>query len=482
MRLGGDSLHAAALASRIWQEVGAAPSVAGVLTEGTPERIAELLARERDAAQMPPIPIGGMPAPITDSQTHFLLAEELGRGEESVIFAGFEVEGLLDVEAFDRALLDVIARHDVLHARYLDGPEGPQLERAPVPGRMELVALGSGPLKDLAGLATARLDLLQGRPVGVAIDAGEEQSMLCVAMHHAALDGESEDIFLRDLSTAYSARVGPGQAGMAGLPPEFTAYIRWHRSLVESVAEREERFWSEELRAVEPLPWSHGSGPEQGSHRRMPLDLGVGSLQRLEASAAEQGMTPHGLALADFFVALGETSGADDFAVGTSVSGRRHPAFDDTIGCFLNSIAVCPGSLAGSDAAAARSKVWEALRRALANQDLPFARVARMWDCDQAVSHPVFQVFFEFQRAPANLQLAGCKVNRAPLEHLGGTLFDIYLELVLAPDQRTLSGSLITRDSVNIADVRTLADKLAGLLDCAPGRVEQRYSAAKGSR
>ena len=462
--LGGDSLHATHLASRMWQEAGAAPSVPALLSAGTPVRIAELLVREQEAARMPPVPAGALPVPLADSQAGFVLAEELGRGAENVIVAAFEIEGPFDVEGFDRALLDVVARHDILHVRYADGPEGLQLERVPVPEPGTLLAEGEAPLEELAEIAFQGVDLFGGRPVAAAVSPREAQALLCVAMHHAALDGESEDLLLRDLGSAYASRIGYGMPGAIELPTEFAAYVRWHRLLLEEVAERQELFWRQELRGVEPLPWSVGAESASAEYRRFPLSL-EGCRGRIQARAESAGMTPHGIALTDFFVALRDVGAADDFAVGTSVSGRRHPAFDDTVGCFLNSVAVRPGAIGKAPLPLVQERVWAALHRSLSHQDLPLSRVVRLCEEGQPVSHPVFQAFFEFQRAPADLDLVGCRVRRRSLERLGGTLFDVYLELRAATGDGELEGSLIVRDSaVDEADAEALTTSLEVLL------------------
>ena len=69
-------------------------------------------------------------------------------------------------------------------------------------------------------------------------------------MHHIASDGWSISPFLRDLSTAYAARMAGTAPGWMPLPVQYADFTVWQREVLAADEERQLEFWRERLAEV----------------------------------------------------------------------------------------------------------------------------------------------------------------------------------------------------------------------------------------
>ncbi|MDT0347876.1 condensation domain-containing protein, partial [Streptomyces litchfieldiae] len=120
------------------------------------------------------------------------------------------LSGRLDRVALERALADVVARHEALRTVY---EESDGVLYQVIRDRVE-VALTSVPVPG-ADLAEAvrragvePFDLAADVPWRVSLfEAGPEDHVLVWVLHHIAVDGWSVGVVLRDVGVAYAARV-----------------------------------------------------------------------------------------------------------------------------------------------------------------------------------------------------------------------------------------------------------------------------------
>ena len=66
-------------------------------------------------------------------------------------------------------------------------------------------------------------------------------------MHHIASDGWSMGPLLRDLGTAYAARLAGAAPAWVPLPVQYADYTVWQAGLLAADEERQLAFWRERL-------------------------------------------------------------------------------------------------------------------------------------------------------------------------------------------------------------------------------------------
>src|SRR6478736_7238362 len=96
-------------------------------------------------------------------------------------------------------------------------------------------------MKDgLREAARRGFDLSREIPLRVQVfEAGEEEHVLLVLMHHIATDGWSMGPLTRDLGEAYRARRSGRKAEWKKLEVQYADYTLWQREMLGSEEERE---------------------------------------------------------------------------------------------------------------------------------------------------------------------------------------------------------------------------------------------------
>ncbi|HYG62804.1 MAG TPA: amino acid adenylation domain-containing protein, partial [Thermoanaerobaculia bacterium] len=356
--LGGHSLLGVQVISRVRAAFGVELPVRALFNARTIAGLAALVeeATRGGAAPLPPLVAeprgeGGLPLSFAQQRLWFLHQLDPDSTAYNMPVA-VRLAGELDRPALERALREVVRRHEALRTtfRQVDGRAVQVI--APWPD----LAL---PLVDLAGLGTAReaealrlatsesrrpFDLERGplfRPVLLRVAAGDH--IVSATMHHIVSDERSLEVFVREVTALYAA-FGTGlPSRLPELPVQYGDYAVWQRRWLAGAAmEGELAFWRRELQGLPPvleLP-ADRPRPEVRSTRGGSLDrdLGAAPATRLRDLARELGATPFMVALAAYQAFLGRFAGVEDLAVGVPVAGRTLQEVEDLIGFFVNTL------------------------------------------------------------------------------------------------------------------------------------------------
>ncbi|HET9226708.1 MAG TPA: amino acid adenylation domain-containing protein [Thermoanaerobaculia bacterium] len=356
--LGGHSLTGAQVVSRLRQVFQVdlplrvlfeAPTVAGMAAEierlrrqGTPERPAISSFRQDRSA----------PAPLSFAQERFWTGRHVeARTVASTIPTLVAFEGRLDLECLRRAMQVIVERHEVFRTTFRDGAGGPvQVVHDAVPVRL--------PVVDLEGIAPARQraeihlrSTLDGRshfdyergPLfrTTVFRFSERESAVLFTIHHVAFDGWSTGVLLGELSALYNAFRESGLSPLRPLAAQYQDFARWQRqTLAGETLAKEVAFWREHLRGAVPLDLSGGRRPARPTWEAGIETFAIpGELERkLDAFAAEQGVTLFMTLLAAFKTLLHQETGSNDVVVTGLFANRNQIEIENLIGNFYNGL------------------------------------------------------------------------------------------------------------------------------------------------
>ncbi|WP_050577288.1 non-ribosomal peptide synthetase [Pseudomonas cremoricolorata] len=257
------------------------------------------------------------------------------------------LSGALDSAALQRALQQVIERHDILRSRFVQVDE----QASQVVDRQAQLHLQR---HDLSALSEAereqRLQQLMNTEAGTPfvleqapliraslIALAPQRHVLLLNMHHIVSDAWSNPILMRDLAAAYQGQALPRPA------LQYADYARWQRDDYPATAAHDQAaaYWRAYLgEAITPLslPTDHPRDaarvPLAASHA---LTLPGEQVQRLNRFCQAHGLTPFVVLLGAWQLLLGRYAGQDDFTVGVPNASRNQAQTQDLVGYFVSS-------------------------------------------------------------------------------------------------------------------------------------------------
>ncbi|MDI3284230.1 non-ribosomal peptide synthetase [Polyangium sp. 15x6] len=440
--LGGHSLMATQIISRMRDAFGVRVPLRALFERPTVELLAEHVDALRLAEESVAAPAriqktprdGALPASFAQRQLWLLDQLDLGRAYHSQF--AVTLEGPLDVPALERALQEIVRRHEALRTSFLEeGGEVWQIIRPPPAFSLRIVDLsGLAPRSRddavrswIAADGDERIDLERGPMLrGRLLRLGEERFVLLLTMHHIAFDGWSIGILSRELSELYSAFSRGRPSCLPELSIQYADYaVRQRDGLRGEVFERELGLVCERLRGAPTLldlpSMTDTVAPQRHGERRagsVTLRLDQEIAEGLRRIGRQSGATLFMVTLAAFQVLLSRHTGVDDLLVGTPVANREPESLAPLIGYFVNTV-VLRADLTGNPTfmeflGRTRAEALWAFER----QELPFEQIVEALAVERVPGrNPLVQVLFTVQNAPtASLELSGISVAPFPLE------------------------------------------------------------------
>ena len=466
-RLGGHSLSASRLASRIWRDLGVElpltavferPTIAALATvvgalEGASSAAAPGAGAASPAPALVPVPRRG-PPPLSFGQERLWLEHRLEPASAAYnLPMTVRLDGRLDADALARALTEIVRRHEVLRTLFRDtGGRGAQVIRTagPPPPLIDLLRLAHA-APDAArriGAADARrpFDLAAEPPLRAAlVRAGRRRHLLLLTFHHIASDGWSDAVFFRELGALYDAFSGGRPSPLPVLPIQVADVAIWQRRwLTGDALEARLSYWRRQLGPPrEPLDLA-GDRPrapvrgDRGGRRRFAF---TGQARAaLEDLGRRTGSTLFMVLLAGYQALLHRLTGQDRIAVGTPVAARGRPETEGLIGFFVNTLVLRVDCTGDPAAAALLGRVREVTLGAQAHQDLPFDRLVRELEPERDPGRtPLFQTMVVMQQPLDPIRLRGLE-SRFEMRDNGASMFD--LTLYLTPVEEGLEGTM----------------------------------------
>ncbi|MFF3350241.1 amino acid adenylation domain-containing protein [Streptomyces sp. NPDC002779] len=477
--LGGQSLLAVRLVSRIRATLGAEVDLREVFEAPTP---AGLAARCGGPAETRP-PLTRRPrseqAPLSPSQLRFWFQGQLEEGtggtDTRVITTALRLSGELDVPALRAALRDVVQRHESLRTvlPVTGGVAHQQVLEAGDVTAMELESVSDDEVSTrIAEFAATGFDLTREVPLRAKLLAvGPTEHVLVVAVHHIAFDGWSAAPFVGDLASAYAARAADTAPEWAELPVQYRDFTLWQSELLQAdgLEKRQLDFWRETLRNLPeelalPLdrPRPALASGRAGSVR---LHIPPERCAALERLARDHGSSLFMVLHAVVAGVLSRTGAGEDVVVGSPVAGRSDVGLEELVGCFVNTVVVRSDVSGDPSFGELLGRVRSGVLGALEHQDVPFERVVEAVNpVRSAGRHPLFQVMLSLQNnAVAQGQFRGLDTELLEIE--GDDRIDFDLLFDVHERAGGLEGRLLfARDLFEEATARRLAGCLEHLV------------------
>jgi len=396
----------------------------------------EILRRYERGIRTPPIvpvPHDGQ-IPLAFSQRRLWFLDKLDPGLAAYNMpATFEIKGILEISALERALNEIINRHESLRTRIFEVNGHPYQEIMPAL-KITLPIIDVSHLSQAA--ASIEVERIAVEDARAAFDLGtaplvrakllrlsDNRHVFILNFHHIVSDGSSVVVFFEELAMLYGSFLEGKPSPLVPLLVQFPDYCIWQSGILQSPEIcLQLQYWRKQLEMCEsvlnlPTDYRHGSVVSYCGAKQSVV-LSDELTRRLRELGLQEGATIFMILLAGFYLLLSRHTGQRDLIVGAAVAGRNHPEIERVIGFFINVLALRAKIPAEITFLKFLHQVRETCLDAYTHQDLPFERIIEEIKPEREIGRqPLVQVLFNLaDSAERFLKLPGCEVvKRAPL-------------------------------------------------------------------
>ncbi|MEN7551662.1 amino acid adenylation domain-containing protein [Rapidithrix thailandica] len=343
---GGNSLHAARLASLLKRHMGFQQGIRFVFKYNTIAEQAAFLAKAVTSQEevIPRVP----------KQTHYRLSAFQERiyvlckegGEAYHIPGGLELKGPLDKEALQGSFRYLIDKHELFRSVFEKNKYGEPVRRTLDSESThfklsELTMNSSAEITHyLHQIATQPFDLANDLPLRFTlVSVSEKHHYLLYCLHHIVADGWSLHIMVRDLMDTYTQLLQGKNPDHTPLPFQFQDFLAWHE---QQTLEEAEQYWKQQLAAPLPvldIPIDHRRPQEKTFHGDSKhLSIPSKVVTALNSLCLLHNTTLFTALLTSIRTLLYRYTHQQDSILGTVMGGREHPDMENQIGPYLNTL------------------------------------------------------------------------------------------------------------------------------------------------
>jgi acyl transferase domain-containing protein/acyl carrier protein len=432
--LGGDSLKANMMMSRIKKELNVSISIGDIFNTPWVKQLAEKLgSREESEDAYFAVELAEKREyyPLSPIQRRFYIMNEIaGIGAASNLNFAMMMEGRLDREKLERAFCSLIQRHESLRTSFvmLQG-EPVQVIHQDVDFGIESISAPEAETDTVIEKFVRPFDLTEAPLLRVGVVRfSEERYLLMMDVHHIVSDAISFMVMIRELTALYEGKE---------LPPlrvHYRDFSLWHsRQVGKAAMRRQEEFWLGQFKDGIPVLEIFADYPrppvQSFGGETIHFEFDGALMEKVNRLMRETDTTLYMVLLAAFTVTLSKYSGQDDIVVGSPVSGRDHPDFENIVGVFINAVAMRNYPAGEKTFLEFLNGLKDNTLKAYENQGYPIGQLIERLDAGRDISrNPLYDAELVIQNMERPmLKLGDLKFSSLPYD-TRATLLDIFLE------------------------------------------------------
>ncbi|MED1666477.1 non-ribosomal peptide synthetase [Brevibacillus laterosporus] len=412
--LGGHSLKAMMLVSRIHKDFGVKVPLKEVFSRPTVKELAAYLTQSEEANY---IEIEAAEKktyyPVTAAQKRMYIAQQWEADEATSSYHMpfmMEITGPLQVDKLQQILKSLVERHEALRTSFHMIDEVlMQKIHADVLWDLDIdiepVVAVEQEIEDKMFQFLRKFDLSEAslfRAKLLRVNAN--QHVLLLDMHHIISDGFSYQIFFEELTKLYQGEE---------LPPlkiQYKDYAVWqHSEEQQKRLQQQEEYWLRQFQGEIPvleLPTDYQRPVDkQFAGALFTYELSVDITEKLRKLAIREKTTLYTVLLTVYNVLLTKYTSQEDIIVGTPIAGRPHADLDRVFGMFVNTLAIRTTPKVDYSFLEYLSEVKETVLGAYQNPDYPFEELVERTLVQRDISrNPLFDVMFSVEKLPSAVQ------------------------------------------------------------------------------
>ncbi|PJH94193.1 non-ribosomal peptide synthetase [Bacillus sp. SN1] len=422
-QLGGQSLKAAALVSRIHKKLNVELPLSEVFSYPTVESMAVKLTslKEHAFTQIEPADQREV-YPLSFSQKrlyalHQLADDSTGYNMPAVL----ELRGNLDRQRLRSVLIELVNRHEALRTVFvLDRGEPVQIIYPEIAFDLKELEMESEQMLESAIESFIKPFDLSSGPLfrACVITMGNNRGFLLLDMHHIIADGVSMSTLVQEFTDLYCEKELPA------LNLHYKDFAVWQQEKYpKELYKKQEAYWLDQLGGSLPVL----ELPLDKTRPRLP-DFSGGTIEvnidkdtadELHRLMVETGTTLYMILLAVYSILLSKLSGQEDIVVGTPAAGRPHADLERVIGMFVNTLAMRSQPEGHKTFSSYLQDIRHLALTAYEHQDYPFEELADKLDTQREVNrNPLFDAMLVLQSSEDfQFEVPGLSISSVTPKH-----------------------------------------------------------------
>ncbi|MFN0204442.1 MAG: amino acid adenylation domain-containing protein, partial [Bacteroidia bacterium] len=440
--VGGHSIKAAQLVSRIYQQWEIKIQIAKIFEVRTLRRIAQEVDNHkgRTKLSLQPAPLQTS-YPISPIQQRLLILEEWEQGNSPYLLSfSLEIKGALDILKLNKVINQLVEKYEILRT-YFPKKEDNWVMKISPPENIDILSK-KYPLN--------QFDLTQEPPIFFHLNAlSADTFVLDFQVHHALLDGISIQLLIAEILQAYQNQ---------SIKTAHFQYKDYAYYLSKSADNQDLTWWITQFSSEIPVlafPTNYARPIyQQYEGEVLQIEFPRGLSTKIYHFIQGNQVTLQQFMLANFYILLYKYSQQNDLVVGIPFHGRTLPECEEMLGMFVNML---PLRLTFSPEMPFADFLQQLVAKSLVAQEKSNFRLEELVEAlnppRNTGRNPLFDVSFVVQNLATFPSNIGDLEIRPVYKERNTSLFDFSFEVIPHDNKLTLNveyaTSLFTKEFIS---------------------------------
>jgi surfactin family lipopeptide synthetase A/fengycin family lipopeptide synthetase D len=390
--IGGHSLKATQVVSRIYKDMNAVITLAAIFASPTIEELARVIKNtEENVYEEIPVAPWKEYYDASHAQKRLWVLDQLEENQVAYNMSGAKVlKGAVDRPALEKTFRTLLQQHEILRTTFiLAGEELKQKvhDTHNFPFACKYIDLRNDADKTTTARRIAEedaqtgFDLKKGPLLRASLlQLDDEEHLFIFSMHHIISDGWSMDVLMREMQLLYEAYRNGQKNPLQSLRIQYKDYTYWQNKLLQQKGNRDLReFWMQQFSGKIPvlsLP-ADFQRPQVKTYNGDAVSVLIGKEQAdgLQELGRKNGASLFMLLMAAIETLFYRYTRQQDIVVGIPISGRDHKDLEGQIGLYANTLALRVRFAAGESFEKLVQTVKQEAINAYANSLYPFDKL-----------------------------------------------------------------------------------------------------------
>lgn len=453
--LGGDSLTAITLCSKIYNEFNIQLSIKDILENPIIKDLSDVISSKDLHNKNCPL----KKAEIKDiyqasfAQKRIFYSTQAISGGNNVVYnisGGLLIDSVLDVNKIVDCINKIVNNQSSFRTQFeiVDG----ELYQRIINHAQIKIDCYNGQEKDLQSILDKfpkPFDLTTAPLLRASVYVlDNKKTLLLLDTHHIIMDGASLNILIQDFCTLYSNN------NIDKLKFEYIDYSEWEKSFVESdEIKKYDEYWASTFANSQisslNLPYDFPANSKSYEGDKISYNMPKETFAKIEELAKKHDVSAYTVFLSALYILLYKYTGQTNLIVGSPLEGRNYEEFNNIIGMFVNNIVLKNDILPENSVDSLLNSTQNIVTNAISNQPYPYELILKKLNLDKNIS--LLDVVLTYQ----NTKKSKYNIENADLELLYSNTktakFNIWLEIIpdLARFNLEYNSSLFKKETIN---------------------------------